>query len=173
MHTLQPDKSTRFIGLVNLLPVEKGNLVLPPPVLFPNATLSNPSTGASSATGVTDKEKEKEKDKDKEQNTLTVELAYSFLPPAWGRGYATEALTAVLTACRSAAGAGFWQPWARVWMRVLVNGRNGASQNVMDKLARWGVQRRGIFEWKGERIFIGGEWMTEDDLVIYGGWLKE
>ncbi|KAF3006013.1 hypothetical protein E8E13_010586 [Curvularia kusanoi] len=133
---------------------------------------------------------------DEETNTLVVELAYSFLPSAWGKGYATEALGAVLGDVRGtgtgtgtgtsmgadaeeegnggvgAAKAAFWKPWERVWMRVIVNERNPASLRVMRKMAGCGVREMGVFEWKGERIFLGGEWRTEDNLVIFGGWLK-
>lgn len=58
-------------------------------------------------------------------------------------------------------------------MRVIVNWRNPASLNVMRKLEKKGVVEKGVFEWKGEKIFIGGEWRTEDDLFIFGVWLRE
>lgn len=55
-----------------------------------------------------------------------------------------------------------------VWMRVIVNGRNGPSLGVMRKLARLGVREMGVYVWSGEAIFIGGEWRTVDELVIFG-----
>ena len=58
-------------------------------------------------------------------------------------------------------------------MRAIVNGRNPASLRVMRKLGDLGVQEMGVFEWRGKAIFIGGEWRTEDDLYIFGGYLKE
>ncbi|KAH6612660.1 GNAT domain-containing protein [Boeremia exigua] len=139
-------EETRFIGLVNLVSLAGKHLPLPPHLVIPA---------------------------EDEKMTLVVELAYSFLPPGWGKGYATEALTAVLDACRSPKSREFWQPWEKVWMRAIVNGRNLASQKVMRKMGPCGVSERGVFEWKGEPIFIGGEWMTEDDLHIFGGYLKE
>lgn len=79
----------------------------------------------------------------------------------------------MLGVARSEAARGFWAPWERVWMRVIVNERNPASLRVMRKLGGDGVGERGVFVWKGEAIFIGGEWRTEDELVIFGGWLKK
>ena len=60
-------------------------------------------------------------------------------------------------------------------MRVIVNDRNPGSLNVMRKVVGLGVgvEERGVFTWKGEALFIGGEWRTEDDLVIFGGYLKD
>lgn len=137
-------QQSTFVGLVSLISLAPGRyLPLPTHLVVPTA---------------------------EEPTTLVVELAYSFLPGAWGKGFATEALTAVLDACRRSA---FWSPWDRVWMRVIVNGRNPASLRVMRKLEGLGVVEKGIFVWKGEKIFIGGEWRTEDDLYIFGGWLSE
>lgn len=126
-----------FIGLVNLSAVSGPHLSLP-------RTLAPPATSPS---------------------TLVVELAYAFLPASWGRGYAAEAVGAVLAAGRRSA---VWDPWRSVWMRVIVNQRNPRSERVMQKC---GVQRRGVFVWRGERIFIGGEWRGEDELLIFGEWL--
>ncbi|KAF3034685.1 hypothetical protein E8E12_004333 [Didymella heteroderae] len=146
VHETAPAGPPHFIGLVTLSSLSPHHLALPSALVVPASH---------------------------EPSTLVAELAYSFLPPAWGRGYATEALTAVLDACRAPAAAGFWDPSKRVWMRVIVNGRNSASLRVMRKLAGFGVVEKGVFEWKGERIFIGGEWRTEDDLYIFGAWLRE
>ncbi|KAJ4984485.1 hypothetical protein SVAN01_10037 [Stagonosporopsis vannaccii] len=152
VHELHPssDNTTErstFIGLVNLVSLAPGRY-LPLPSHLVIST-------------------------EEEETTLTVELAYSFLPNAWGKGYATEALRAVLDACRSPVGTQFWNPWEKVWMRVIVNGRNPASLRVMRKLQGEGVSEKGIYEWKGEKIFIGGEWRTEDDLYVFGGYLRE
>lgn len=59
-------------------------------------------------------------------------------------------------------------------MRVIVNDRNPGSLKVMRKIGGlgFGVEERGVFTWKGEALFIGGEWRTEDDLDIFGGYLK-
>ncbi|MEV6641498.1 GNAT family N-acetyltransferase [Amycolatopsis sp. NPDC051371] len=53
------------------------------------------------------------------------ELAFELLRRAWGRGYATEAATAVLDWARSS---GFVRLWATVWEW------NTASRRVLDKL---------------------------------------
>lgn len=140
-------QETSFIGLVNLVSLVPGRY-LP----LPSHLVIAP---------------------EEENTTLIVELGYSFLPGAWGKGYATEALSAVLDACRSPVGKQFWDPWEKVWMRVIVNGRNPPSLKVMRKLAGMGVVEKGKYVWKGEKIFIGGEWRTEDDLYIFGGVLRE
>ena len=142
VHETSQDGSSRFIGLVNLVSLSGHSLPLPEHLVIP---------------------------KGEEKDTLVVELAYSFLPLAWGKGYATEAVTAVLGACQSGKSKEFWTPWERVWMRVIVNGGNPPSQRVM---AKCGIKHTGIFKWKGERIFLGGEWRTEDDLWIYGCYLQ-
>ncbi|KAF2630888.1 hypothetical protein BU25DRAFT_408156 [Macroventuria anomochaeta] len=139
------EPSTRFIGLVKLVSLSGDHLPIPPHLVI---------------------------SQEQEKDTLVVELAYSLLPLAWGKGYATEAITAVLNACRSSTAMHFWAPWRKVWMRVIVNGRNAASLNVMRKLKAIGVQEKGVYKWKGESIFIGGEWRTEEDLYIFGGYLK-
>ncbi|UPX18086.1 uncharacterized protein EKO05_0008402 [Ascochyta rabiei] len=136
------EEKPSFIGVISLLPTTDNHLALPPHLTIPTA---------------------------REPSTLVVELAYAFLPAAWGRGFATEAITAVLGAARSEQGEAFWAGWEGVWMRVVVNERNPASRAVM---RRCGVQERGVFEWKGEAVFIGGSWRTEDRLVVLGGWLR-
>jgi|SRR5690242_2500165 len=140
-------QETSFIGLVNLVSLVPGRY-LP----LPSHLVITP---------------------EEEKTTLIVELGYSFLPGAWGKGYATEALSAVLDACRSPVGNQFWDPWGKVWMRAIVNGRNPPSLRVMRKLAGMGVVEKGKYVWKGEKIFIGGEWRTEDDLYIFGIFLRE
>jgi RimJ/RimL family protein N-acetyltransferase len=126
---------TRFVGLVKIVPTTAAGLPLPPPFV--------PAAAPTA---------------------LVVELAYMFLPFAWGRGLATEAVGAVIGAARE-AGTGFWAPWERVWVRVIVNGRNGPSARVMEKV---GLRKMGVYKWEGERIWIGGEWMVKDDLSIFG-----
>ncbi|KAF3039982.1 hypothetical protein E8E11_005559 [Didymella keratinophila] len=146
VHEKLPDDTFRFIGLITIISLPDYHLPLPPDLVIPNA---------------------------QESTTLVTELAYSFLPCSWGRGYATESLSAVLDAVRSPASSAFWVPWESVWMRVIVNRRNPASLRVMRKFGGDGVVEKGVYEWKGESIFIGGEWRTEDDLYIFGAWLKE
>ncbi|MCJ1390496.1 hypothetical protein MMC18_003356 [Xylographa bjoerkii] len=59
----QEKKSTEFLGLVALKSLDAGSLALPEDLTLPFAAATT---------------------------TLTVNLAYSFLPIGWGKGYATE-----------------------------------------------------------------------------------
>ena len=98
-----------------------------------------------------------------------MELGYSYLPNAWGKGYAAEALKAVFDACQKVDKT-FWGEWKKVHVRAIVNGGNPASCRVMEKV---GVKEAGIFEWRGEPIFLGGRWESESQLHIYGLYLQE
>ncbi|KAF2153186.1 hypothetical protein K461DRAFT_240577 [Myriangium duriaei CBS 260.36] len=100
--------------------------------------------------------------------TLTVELGYMFLPNSWGKGYAAESLTAVLNACKRAPM--FWSPFSKVYMRAIVNDENPASLRVM---AKAGVPEKGLYEWTGDKIFLGGRWRERDNLHIFGKYLLE
>ncbi|KAK3687176.1 hypothetical protein B0T22DRAFT_121811 [Podospora appendiculata] len=104
--------------------------------------------------------------------TVVIEVGYGFLPAAWGKGFATEAVQAVMEACKATSNAArdFWRPFTKVYVRAIVNGMNGASLRVLDKV---GIAKRGIYAWKGEPIFHGGEWRGEVDLHIYGMYLVE
>lgn len=134
--------STEFLGLVFLRSLHAGNY-LPLP-----ETLTIPTAAAAT--------------------TLTVELAYSFLPTAWGKGYATEAVAAVFEACKRTQS--FWDPYSKLYARAIVNGRNPNSFRVAEKT---GMTKRGIYDWTGQPIFLGGEWVEKDDLHIYGKHLLE
>ncbi|KAI8933433.1 hypothetical protein NX059_010047 [Plenodomus lindquistii] len=135
-----------MIGLVSLHSLDPRSLALP-------FHLFLPSTQSSS-------------------KDLIVELAYQFLPTAWGKSYAAKAVTAVFEACNRAPA--FWSPYEKVYVRGIVNAENPASQRVMAKIGvpHWAcLGGRGIlFFWRangGSRVicgFLGSSWWSE------GGW---
>ncbi|KAF2005919.1 hypothetical protein P154DRAFT_542430 [Amniculicola lignicola CBS 123094] len=131
-----------FIGLVSF---KLGGLLLPEHLVLPASAASS---------------------------TLTIEIAYMFLPIAWGKGYATEAVTAALEACKR--GGEFWAPYPKLYVRSVVNSENPASQRVMEKT---GMVKKGVYEWEAaegeESIFVGGMWRRRDSLWIYGQHLIE
>lgn len=109
--------------------------------------------------------------------TLVIELSYMLLPLGWGKGFASEAVTAVLGECErsllSAAeggkkeevrGESFWAPYSRVHIRAIVNDENPASLRVMAKSR---FAKRGIYEFTKPPLFLGGEWRTEHKLHIW------
>jgi len=101
---------------------------------------------------------------------LTVELGYAFLPKAWGHGYASEATTAFLETAKERSG--FWEPFEKVWVRVVVDEKNEASQKVMRKVGgKVGLGFRGKYEWRGEAVWLAGKLRTDNTVLVYGGWL--
>jgi RimJ/RimL family protein N-acetyltransferase len=96
---------------------------------------------------------------------LIMELGYQYLPPAWGKGYAGEALNAVFEACTRRKE--FWGPYEKVYCRVIVNDGNPASMRVMQKM---GMRETGVYKWTG-KMFLAGKWRYEDDLHIFGRYL--
>lgn len=103
-----------------------------------------------------------------EPGCLTVELGYSYLPSAWGKGHATSAVKALIDACER--GKSFWEPYDRVFIRSIVNSENPASQRVMVKS---GMKELGVHIWEGEKMFVAGKWRTRDELHIYGTFVVE
>jgi RimJ/RimL family protein N-acetyltransferase len=137
----QGGKSTEFIGVVTLKSLDAGSPVFPE-----HLTLQ----AAAKAT------------------TPTVELAYTFLPAAWGKGYATESLKAVFESCKRARS--FWTPFSKLYVMAIVNELNPASLRVMEKT---GMTKKGVNERTTKPIFLGGEWREQHSLHIYGMHLLE
>ena len=129
-------ESTEFVGLVILASLNAGSLALPDNVTLPIVAATT---------------------------TLTVELAYMFLPIGWGKGYATESVKAVFESCKRARS--FWTPFTNVYIRAIVNEENPASLRVMDKT---GMTKSGVYNWTGEAIFLAGEWQERSTLYIFG-----
>ncbi|KAL8832017.1 MAG: hypothetical protein Q9170_005050 [Blastenia crenularia] len=136
----QTQEPTRFIGLVNLYSLSDNRLALPEHLTLPAAAA---------------------------KTTLTLELAYQFLPIAWGKGYAAESVEAVFEACKRALS--FWTPFSKVYVQAIVNGGNPASLRVMQKTR---MEEKGIYEWTG-RVWLAGGWREKDDLHIFGAHLLE
>jgi len=150
IHELLPSNSdslsrentpTRFIGLVTLRPIGPKDLVLPDH-FFPSSTLS--------------------------PGCLKMELGYGFLPVAWGKGYATEAVKTVLEACGKEGK--LWGPFEKVFVRAIVNEENTASQRV---LAKTDMKELGVHTWNGDGLWLAGKWRTRDRLHIYGMFVVE
>lgn len=134
-------KATEFIGLVTLASLHSGHLVLPEEFALP---------GAAGST------------------TLTLELAYMFLPKGWSKGYATEAVEAVFESCKRTPSS--WNPFSKIYVRAVVNDGNPASLRVMEKT---GITKMGVYEWTGKAVFIGGEWQERTSLHVFAMCLLE
>ncbi|KAL9123380.1 MAG: hypothetical protein Q9187_000062 [Circinaria calcarea] len=132
---------TEFVGLVTLKSLDDRSLVLPEDLTLPVAAAIT---------------------------TLTIEIAYSFLPIGWGKGYATESVKAVFESCKRARS--FWSPFSKLYIRAIVNECNPASLRVMDKT---GMTKNGVYEWTGKAVFLAGEWRERDSLHIFGMHLIE
>jgi RimJ/RimL family protein N-acetyltransferase len=96
--------------------------------------------------------------------TLSLEMAYMYLPTSWGRGYATESVSAVLDACARSPAA-LWTPYEKVCVRAIVHEENIPSQNVMQKC---GMDAPEVLDFEGGTFFIAGKWRTRHRLFVYG-----
>ncbi|MCJ1293751.1 hypothetical protein MMC34_005306 [Xylographa carneopallida] len=137
----QTQKPTKFIGLVTLRSLDADSLALPKELTLPTVATTR---------------------------TLSIEVAYMFLPSGWGKGYATEAINAVFESCKKTRS--FWAPFSKLYVRAIVNESNLASRRVMEKT---GMKKEGVYEWSGKAIFLCGEWRERDSLCIFGMHLLE
>ena len=135
------ETSTELLGLVSLKSTDSRSLALPEHLTIPA---------------------------DVTATTLTLDLSYMFLPAAWGKGFATEALDAVFKHCRRAQS--FWAPYSKVYMKAIVNEENPASMRVMHKT---GMTEKGVYEWRGQAVFLAGKWVERSSLHIFGMYLLE
>lgn len=135
------EKPTEFIGLVNVKSLDADALALPEDLTLP---------AAAAAT------------------TLTVEVAYSFLPSGWGQGYATESVDALYESCKRARS--FWKPFSKVYVRAVVHEGIPASLRVVEKT---GMTELGVYHWSGEALFFAGERQERANLHIFGMHLLE
>jgi RimJ/RimL family protein N-acetyltransferase len=141
---LLPDLKTverRFIGLISLHALGPNDLALPDH-MFPPSSLR--------------------------PDCLTIQIGYMFLPGGWGKGYATESVNAVFEACEKEKA--FWAPYEKLYVRVIVNAENSASQRVVVKA---GMEELGVHVWDGEELWIAGKWRTTDRLYISGKFMRE
>lgn len=102
------------------------------------------------------------KDVLEKEKILKVEVGYVFLPTAWGKGYATEALKAVVETFSQSYG--LWNPpFEKVYVLGVAGGANLGSRRVMEKA---GFKFNGVHKWEGEEVFIGGA-MQPPEVCVY------
>jgi RimJ/RimL family protein N-acetyltransferase len=101
-----------------------------------------------------------------------MEVSYLFLQTAWGKGYATEAVNALLEACKKAKQENktLWTQYSKIYVRALVSPRNPRSQRVVEKS---GLQHISDFDWAGEPVYVAGKWRERDIIQIWGCMLNE
>jgi RimJ/RimL family protein N-acetyltransferase len=96
------------------------------------------------------------------EKILKCEVGYAFLPKAWGKGYATEALKAFVEAYLQPKK--FWNPrFEKVYLHGVTGGENLRSRRVLEKA---GFRLNGIHRWDGADVFIGGK-MQPPEVFVY------
>jgi RimJ/RimL family protein N-acetyltransferase len=93
---------------------------------------------------------------------LRLEMGYLFLPTAWGNGFATEACSALLEACRRSRS--FFAPFKSLYVEAVVSPDNPASMKVLEKA---GLKQVGLNEWDGEAVFLAGA-LRDPVVWVYG-----
>jgi RimJ/RimL family protein N-acetyltransferase len=96
---------------------------------------------------------------------LSQELGYMLIPEAWGKGYCTEAVLAMINAYKE--NTAFWKPYRGLFLYVVVGTANSKSVRVCDRI---GIKRRGIHRWEGEHVFLGGE-LQPPVVEVFGDYL--
>jgi RimJ/RimL family protein N-acetyltransferase len=93
---------------------------------------------------------------------LKYDVGYGFLSKAWGKGYATEAVRAVIDAFTKPSG--FWNPpFERVYLETFTGVTNVRSRRVLEKL---GFKLNGIHKWEGPEVFVGGA-MQPPEVAVF------
>jgi RimJ/RimL family protein N-acetyltransferase len=97
-----------------------------------------------------------------EEKILKLEVGYSFLSKAWCKGYAPEAMKAVITTFLNASNV--WNPpFERVYFQGVLGGANLRSRRVLEKN---GFKLNGIHTWDGPEVFIGGAMQPPEVFVF-------
>jgi RimJ/RimL family protein N-acetyltransferase len=99
-------------------------------------------------------------------------LGYALFESAWGKGYATEAVSALMASFESFNAAkradakknGADEVWT--FVKAEVDYDNPASSKVMEKM---GFENLGKVVEKGGKMFLGGQW-RDPVFWVYGKW---
>jgi Acetyltransferase (GNAT) domain len=99
------------------------------------------------------------------ESILSQELGYMFIPEAWGKGYCTEAVQALLKAYKE--NTSFWKPYRGVFLYIIIGMTNDRSAKVPGKIR---IKKRGVHRWDGEHVFLGGA-MQAPEVMVFGDYL--
>ncbi|TLD27932.1 hypothetical protein E2P81_ATG06278 [Venturia nashicola] len=102
-----------------------------------------------------------------EKGVLSLEVGYRFLGSEWGKGFATEALVAVLEGMKSSEK--FLSPFTKLYVEAMCSHENPGSIRVLEKV---GMKSLGMYSWEGEKVFLNGA-MRDTCVLVHGMWLVE